>query len=341
MSQSWKTVMENPVLIEVLRGPVVESRHRGAVAVLDGDGKIIMQIGDIERPVFPRSAIKAMQALPLVESGASDAFLFGNKELALACASHSAEEGHVETARTMLARAGITEDAYECGVHWPFDQPIAIDFASNGIKPLQIHNNCSGKHAGFLCYACHEVIDIKGYIGLNHPIQTHIRDVMESVTGAPHAIDQCGTDGCSIPTYAIPLKDLAHGFAKMVTGINLEKQRASAAKRLIEACMAEPWHVAGTGRACTEIMTAAPGKVFAKIGAEGVYCAAIPEMGLGIALKCDDGSERGAAAMINAVLANLLQKQEVSEIYRAKANKQFRNWNKMDIGKLRPTGPLT
>jgi L-asparaginase II len=332
--------MENPVLIEVLRGPVVESRHRGAVAVVDGDGGLVMQIGDIDRPTFPRSAIKAIQALPLVESGAADAFLFGNKELALACASHSAEQGHVETARTMLARAGITEDAYECGVHWPFDQPITIDFASNGVKPLQVHNNCSGKHAGFLCYACHEAIDIKGYVGKDHRVQAHIKDVMASVTGAAHAVDQCGTDGCSIPTYAIPLKDLAHGFAKMTTGIGLEKQRASAAKRLIEACMIEPWHVAGTNRPCTKIMEIAPGKVFAKVGAEGVYCAAIPELGLGIALKCDDGSERGAVAMINAVLAKLLQKQKVSEAYRLAANKSFRNWNKIDIGRFRPAGPL-
>lgn len=332
--------MENPVLVEVFRGPVVESRHRGAVAVVDGDGAIFMQIGDIDVPIFPRSAIKAIQALPLVESGAANAFLFGNKELALACASHSAESGHVETARTMLARAGISEDAYECGVHWPFEQAGTINFATNGIKPLQVHNNCSGKHAGFLCYACHEAIDIKGYTGKDHRVQAHIKDVMASVTGAIHADDQCGIDGCSIPTYAIPLRALAHGFAKMATGVGLEKQRASAAKRLIDACIAEPWHVAGTGRACTKIMETAPGRVFAKIGAEGVYCAAIPDMGLGIALKCDDGSERGAVAIVNAVLAKLLQKHDVSEEYRSAANKTFRNWNKIEIGHFSPSGPL-
>lgn len=332
--------MENPVLIEVLRGPVVESRHRGAVAVVDGDGAIVMQIGNIAMPIYPRSAIKAIQALPLVESGAADAFLFGNKELALACASHSAEQGHVETARTMLARAGISEDDYECGVHWPFEQSGVIDFASHGVKPLQVHNNCSGKHAGFLCYACHEAIDIKGYVRKDHRVQAHIRDVMASVTGAIHADDQCGTDGCSIPTYAIPLKELAHGFAKMTTGVGLEKQRASAAKRLMEACMNEPWHVAGTGRACTKIMEVAPGEVFVKIGAEGVYCAAIPDLGVGIALKCDDGSERGAVAIVNAVLAKLLHKQEVGDVYRRLANKTFRNWNKIEIGRFQSTNAI-
>jgi L-asparaginase II len=332
--------LDNPVLIDVLRGAVVESRHRGAVSVVDGDGKTVLEIGDVQRLTFPRSAIKAIQALPLVESGAADAYLFGNKELALACASHSAEEGHVETVRTMLARAGITEEAYECGVHWPFDQPIAIDFAAKGVRPLQVHNNCSGKHAGFLCYACHEGIETKGYVSAAHKVQAHVRDVMESVTGAVHASDHCGTDGCSIPTYAISLQSLAHGFAKMTTGNGLSPARAKAAKRLMAACMAEPWHVAGTGRACTDIMQAAPGKVFAKIGAEGVYCATIIELGVGIALKCDDGSERGAVAMVNAVLAKLMKSDAVGEHYAAKANKSFRNWNKINIGQLRPVGDL-
>jgi L-asparaginase II len=332
--------MDNPVLVEVLRGAVVESRHRGAVSVVDGDGKPVLTIGDVERPMFPRSAIKAMQAMPLVESGAADDLMFGNKELALACASHNGEEGHVETARTMLARAGITEDAFECGAHWPFDQPILIDFVEHGHKPLAVHNNCSGKHAGFLCFACHEGIDTNGYVALGHKVQDAVRDAMESITGAAHSVDMCGTDGCSIPTYAIPLDKMAHGFAKMATGNGLGPERAKAARRLIEACMAEPWHTAGTGRACTQIMQAAPGRVFAKVGAEGVYAAAIPELGLGIALKCDDGSERGAVAMVNSVLARLFGKDEASELYRTAANKGFRNWNKIEVGKFRPSGPL-
>ncbi len=332
--------MDNPVLIEVLRGAVVESCHRGAVSVVDGDGKSVLTIGDVSRPVFPRSAIKAMQALPLVESGAADDLMFGNRELALACASHNGEDGHVETARTMLARAGITEEAYECGAHWPFYQAHLIEFVEQGKKPLAVHNNCSGKHAGFLCFACHEGIDTNGYVALGHKVQDAVRDAMESVTGAAHSIDECGTDGCSIPTYAIPLQNLAHGFAKMVTGNGLGPERANASRRLIDACMAEPWHVAGTGRACTEIMQNAPMRTFAKYGAESVYTAAIPELGLGIALKCDDGSERGAVAMINAVLSKLFGKDDVAETYRAAANKSFSNWNKIEVGRFRPAGML-
>ena len=332
--------MSNPVLIEVLRGAVVESRHRGAVSVVDGDGKSVLSIGDTGQPVFPRSAIKAIQALPLVESGAADDLMFGNRELALACASHSGEDGHVETARTMLARAGLTEEAYECGAHWPFYQSQLIDFVEHGKKPLPVHNNCSGKHAGFLCFACHEGMETEGYVALGHKVQDAVRDAMEGVTGAAHSVDQCGTDGCSIPTYAIPLNNLAHGFAKMGTGNGLGPSRAKAARQLIEACMAEPWHVAGTGRACTEIMQVAPGRVFAKYGAEAVYTAAIPELGLGIALKCDDGSERGAVAMVNAVLAKLFGKDSAAETYRAAANKGFSNWNKIEVGLFRPAGEL-
>ena len=332
--------MHNPVLIEVLRGPVVESCHRGAVSVVDADGKSVLAIGDVTRPIFPRSAIKAIQALPLVESGAADAFMFGNRELALACASHSGEDCHVETARTMLARAGITEEAYECGAHWPFYQSTLIDFVTQGKKPLPVHNNCSGKHAGFLCFACHEDIDTKGYAALGHKVQDAVRDAMESVTGAAHSIDQCGTDGCSIPTFAIPLESLAHGFARMATGKGLGPERAKAARRLIDACMAEPWQVAGTGRACTEIMQAASGRVFAKYGAEAVYTAAIPELGFGVALKCDDGSERGAVAMVNAVLAKLFGKDDAADPYRRASNKTFSNWNKIEAASIRPAGAL-
>jgi L-asparaginase II len=332
--------MDNPVLAEVLRGAVVESRHRGAVSIVDGDGKPVLTIGDVSHPVFPRSAIKAIQALPLVESGAADAYMFGSRELALACASHSGENGHVETARTMLARAGIAEEALECGAHWPFYQSTLIDFVSQGKKPLPVHNNCSGKHAGFLCFACHEGIDTDGYVTLGHKVQDAVRDAMQSVTGAAHAVEQCGTDGCSIPTYAIPLERLAHGFARMATGNGLGPERAKAARRLVDACMAEPWHVAGTGRACTEIMQAAPGRVFAKYGAEGVYALAIPEQGLGIAIKCDDGTERGVIAMANAVLAKMFGKDDAAERYRVAANKPFCNWNKIEVGRLRPAEDL-
>ncbi len=333
--------MSNPVLVEVIRGSEVESRHRGAVAVCDAYGKAVMSLGDVEVPVFPRSAVKAIQALPLMESGAADRYGFSTKELALACASHSGEAGHVETALGMLKKAGKTGADLECGAHWPFEQQVLIAMAASGNKPTAAHNNCSGKHAGFICTACHEGIDPVGYVGQGHKIQQNVRLAMQEVTGFPHEVDHYGTDGCSIPTYSVPLKNLAQGFAKMATGKGLAPIRAKSARRLLEACMAEPWYVAGTGRADTNLMQAGKGRVFVKVGAEGVYCGAVPELGLGFALKSDDGSERAALSMIAGVLAKLLKSDaELSEKYKEAAKHRYRNWNGMIVGKVKAAGEL-
>src|SRR5437899_3386619 len=268
--------MANPVLVEVLRGAVVESAHRGAVAVFDADGKPVFEIGDTERPVFPRSAVKAIQALPLVESGAADAYGFGGRELALACASHSGERAHVELASAMLSKAGLDRTALECGAHWPSSHEATIALARASGFPNSLHNNCSGKHSGFLCTCVHAGIAHRGYVKAGHALQEMVRDAMQAVTGAAHEVDHCGTDGCSIPTYAVPLKSFALGFARMATGRGFAPERAKAAKRLLSACMAEPFLVAGTGKADLALMQAAPGRIFVKTGAEGVYCAALP-----------------------------------------------------------------
>lgn len=333
--------MSNPVLVEVTRGPLVESRHRGIVAVVDGDGRSVLELGDVSAPVFPRSAVKVMQALPLVETGAADAYGFGNRELALACASHSGEPEHVATAASMLASAGLDGTALECGSHWSSQQPVLIAQVRSGIEPTPLHNNCSGKHSGFVCTACHMGIEHKGYIGHGHPIQSQIRDVMEGLTGTSLGTDICGTDGCSIPTYAIPLRAMAHGFAKMATGSGLGRERAAAARRLFSACMAEPFYVAGTNRFCTRLMTLAPGRIFAKTGAEGVFCAAIPEKGLGIALKCEDGTGRASETMVAAVLSRLFEGDaELHAGLAEMARRDLTNWNGIKVGTVAPAGAL-
>ena len=330
--------MANPVLVEVTRGDLVESRHRGMVVAVDGDGKVVFSQGDIDAVVFPRSACKAMQGLPLVESGAADAHAFGNQELALACSSHSGEPAHARLAGTMLAAAGVDESVLECGAHWSFEQPVLISQARLLDQPSALHNNCSGKHAGFICAACHTGKDLKGYVRYEHPVQAEIRGIMESLTGAALATDNCGVDGCSIPTYAVPLKNLAHGFAKMATGTGLAPVRAKASRRLIDACMAEPFFVAGTKRACTRLMKTAPGRIFAKTGAEGVFCAAIPEKGIAIALKCEDGTTRAAESMVAATLARFFTEEpEIHAALMAQANRSMSNWNGIHVGDIRVT----
>ncbi|KGD85937.1 asparaginase [Rhizobium sp. YS-1r] len=333
--------MQNPVTVEVTRGRLVESRHRGMGVVVDGDGKVVFSFGEAEAAVFPRSACKAMQALPLIESGAADAYGFGNVELALACSSHSGEDAHVATAAAMLAKAGRDDTALECGAHWSSDQNTLIHQARTIEKPTALHNNCSGKHSGFVCTCVHAGMEVKGYVEYDHPLQAEIRGTMEALTGAILGHQNCGTDGCSIPSYAVPLKGLAHGFAKMVTGSSLSPERARASRRLMEACMAEPFYVAGSNRACTKLMEVAPGKIFAKTGAEGVFVAALPDQGLAIAVKCEDGTTRAAEAMIFALISRYFERGgEVQTKLLFMANKSMRNWNGIHVGDVRVTDAL-
>ncbi|MCR4283669.1 MAG: asparaginase, partial [Bauldia sp.] len=232
--------MTNPVLVEVTRGPLVESRHRGAIVVVDAGGQRRAAIGDVEQAIFPRSAVKALQALPLVESGAADRYGFGAAELALACSSHNGEPRHVETATRMLAAAGRGGADLECGPQIPSDRAAADALVRAGKRPSPLHNNCSGKHAGFICFACHSGFEVKGYVDPDHPVQREIAATLEAMTGSRLGPDVRGVDGCSIPTWAIPLDRLALAFTRLVTGKGLSPLRAAAARRLVDACAAEP-----------------------------------------------------------------------------------------------------
>ena len=333
--------MGNPVLVEAVRGKRVESRHRGAVAVAGADGRLVLACGDVERPVYPRSAVKAMQALVLVEAGAADRFGFGAQELALACASHGGEPDHVATAERMLARAGLDATALRCGAHWPLHQPSARALARAGGEASALHNNCSGKHSGFLCAACAMDTDPAAYNDASHPVQREVRGVLEALTGAPLSDELCAIDGCSVPTWAMPLAALACGFARFGSGAGLSATRAAAAARLRAACTAEPWHVAGTGRLCTQLMRAFGARVFVKTGAEGVFCAALPEQGLGLAVKCDDGATRAAEVMIAAAIARFMPDERDRAALAPFVQPVIRNWNGIEVGGLRPTAALT
>jgi L-asparaginase II len=329
--------MNNPVLVEVLRGTVVESRHTGAVVAVDAGGREVLALGDVQRPVFPRSAIKAIQALPLVESGAADGYGFGPEELALACSSHSGEPGHVAVVERMLTRLGLDDSALRCGVHWPIHQPSAQALARGGGAATAVHNNCSGKHAGFLCIACATGADPVRYVQPSHPVQRMVRDTLEVLSQSPLLPNVCAVDGCSAPTWALPLDGLALAFARFGTGTHMLPERARAAARLRDACTAHPWHVAGTGRFCTEVMQKFGARIFLKTGAEGVYCAALPEFGIGIAVKCDDGAGRAAETMMAAALDRLLNNDADSVLLEPFVRPVIRNWNGIAVGGLRPT----
>lgn len=330
--------MSNPVLVETLRGRAVDLRHRGAIAVCDGDGRLVLSAGDVDRPVYPRSAAKIFQALPLVESGAADRYGLSDRELALACSSHSGEDGHVDLAEVMLGKAGLGEPDLACGCHWPvFSRQHLIDFAREGRTPSQLHNNCSGKHAGFLCAACHQEMNPVGYVEAGHQIQRQVKAAQEVVTGHALGSQEGAIDGCSIPAHAFPLRALAHGFARVATGDGLVRARSDALRRLMLACIAHPWFTAGTDRFCTRVMQAGEGEIYAKTGADGVYVAALPGLGLGVALKCDDGSGGAAEIMLAAVLMQLFGEDETMRARLAPLRRQvISNWNGIEVGEIRP-----
>jgi L-asparaginase II len=298
--------MTDPVLVEVTRGPVVESRHRGAIAVVDAAGRRVLAVGDVARPVFPRSAVKPLQALALVESGAAVRYGLGPRELALACASHNGEPRHVEAARLMLEAAGRGPDDLECGPQAPAHAPAAEALVKAGVAPAALHNNCSGKHAGFICVAANRGVRVAGYVQPDHPVQREVTAILSAMTDTALDDRVRGVDGCSIPTYAIPLDRIALGFARFVSGEGIGADRAKAARQLFEACSAEPFYVAGSERFCTRALTLLHGRLIVKGGAEGVFCAGLPERGLGIAVKCDDGAGRAALVAIANLIDALL-----------------------------------
>jgi L-asparaginase II len=333
--------MANPRVVEVTRGFLVESRHRGSGAVIDAAGAVALSFGDIDRPIYPRSAVKAFQALPLIESGAADKFGLSEAEIALACASHSGEAAHVDGAAAMLGKAGLAASALACGAHWPLGEKAERALARSGATPSPLHNNCSGKHAGFLCLACASGWDARGYEAASHPVQRVAKAAIEELVGVTLGADVCGTDGCSIPTYAVPLRALARGFARFATGQGLAPARERAARRIREAVAAHPRMVAGEGRFDTDVMTLLGARVFTKTGAEGVFCAALPELGFGLAVKADDGATRAAQVMIAALIAKFLPMSEPERArFEAFLTPTLRNWNGLEVGRVQPAGPL-
>jgi L-asparaginase II len=333
----------NPILVEVLRGGCAESAHAGAVAVLDADGAVVAALGDIARPVFPRSAVKLLQALPLVESGAADRLGLGAEELALACASHNGEPEHVRTAAAMLTKAGLDAAALECGTHWPYFEPAQRALAQRGERPGPLHNNCSGKHAAFLCLACalaqggDVAAFARGYVAPEHPVMREVTAALSETTGCDLEHAPRGTDGCSIPTYAIPLAALARAYAKVATGLGVAPERARALRRLREAVAAAPFMVGGTGRFDSRVMQRLGERACIKVGAEGVYCAALPEQGLGVAIKIDDGNNARAAEVAMAAVIEALLRLDDDEaaLMRGLSAPRLLNWNGIEVGGLR------
>ena len=334
--------MGDPVLVEVLRGSRVESRHRGAIVVCDVDGREVFTLGDVSAPVFPRSAIKALQAVPLLESGAADRYCLTQAEIALACASHSGEPIHARTALDMLEKCGRGVEVLECGVHWPLSNEAARALAARGAGPTALHNNCSGKHAGFVCLSCAMGVEPSGYVDAGHLAQRQVKAAIEEITKTRLDQHARAIDGCSIPTYATPLRALAHGFARFGAGHGLPPARTAAAGRIRQAAAAHPTMVAGAGRFDTLVAETLGLRAFVKTGAEGVYCAAFPESGLGVAIKCEDGASRAAETAMAALIARFVPLSGAEHAALAsRLAPPILNWNGATVGLIRASSALT
>jgi L-asparaginase II len=324
----------NPVVIEVMRGPIVESRHEGIAAVVKADGTVVASWGDIDQLVLPRSANKPIQAMAFVESGAVEKFGLGDEHVALSCASHNGEARHVETVKAWLKKIGLSENDLECGAHAPKLQSSIEAMARDNALPGPAFNNCSGKHSGFLSTAVTYEEPTEGYIKYDHPVQRRLRDVMTDLCGSDANAFPHGIDGCGIPTLASPLKSLARAMASMADPSRLSNKHAEAATRIRKAMNAEPFMVAGTGRFCTRINGALSGVAQVKTGAEGVFCGMLPTLGLGVALKMWDGAGRASEVAMTALLDHLgvLPPAEKDEL----EHPAIRNVVGLLVGEMRP-----
>ncbi len=292
-------------MIAVHRGLGVESLHHGMAVVADANGRVVAHWGDVDQAVFPRSAIKPLQALALVETGAAAAFDVTDAELALACASHAGMALHTEAVAGWLDRLGLGPAALACGAHPPNDPETAAALIGAGAAPSALHNNCSGKHAGMLTTARHKGESLDGYTEIAHPVQQRILGILEMMTAQNLGSAPVGRDGCSVPTVAVPLGGLAVAMAALGDRRNLPDRRAEAAARVCRAWAAHPDLIHGPGYTDSRLNRAFAGEILVKRGAEGCYCAAMPAARLGLALKIADGASRAAAPALIAILAQL------------------------------------
>ncbi|RYG91542.1 asparaginase [Loktanella sp. IMCC34160] len=323
------------MLAEVWRGDIVECVHRGHAAICDATGELIESWGDPDAVAYPRSSSKMIQALPLVESGAADRFGLTSDRLALSCASHIGAAYHTDRVRAWIAELGLTDAAFRCGPQMPSDPEASTALIKTDQSPCQYHNNCSGKHSGFLTLAKHLGAGPE-YVDIDHPVQTAVRSAFEDVTGTESPL--WAVDGCSAPNFATSVRAMAAGMATFAAAGAAAGHRDAAMVRLREAMMTHPELVSGNDKACTDLMRACKGQAAIKGGAEGYYVAILPGLKLGVALKVEDGAKRGSELAITAILARLGVLDPNHPAARKYLNAPIRNWRGIETGMVRP-GP--
>jgi L-asparaginase II len=330
--------VSNLLRILATRGDLVESAHAVSVAVVTHGGGVVAAAGDPHLVTFWRSAAKPFQALPLLEEGGAAHYGLGTEELALACASHSSEPIHLEVTDRFLGKIGCTEEDLACGPHPPLGAEVASRLTREGGRATPRWSNCSGKHSGMLAQAKHRGWPTKGYEAKDHPVQQRIMAGMEQWTGVPTARLSLAVDGCQATCFGLPLSGMARAYAALGAAATPELGI------LRDAMMTRADLVAGTGRSCTDVMQAAPGKVIVKLGADGVYCGALVGTGFGFALKVEDGDMRTLPVALLAVLDALAAKAGWSERWSTLIPQhggfEIRNTRKVVTGRVSADGGL-
>ncbi|MQQ08510.1 asparaginase [Epibacterium sp. SM1979] len=330
--------MTNPVpLVEVWRGDLLESFHFGHAVVCDGDGQIVEAWGDPDAVVYPRSSAKMIQALPLVTSGAAEKYGLGPQQLALASASHSGADLHVTAVQNWVEKLGLGEADFCCGPQTPKDRAERERLIRADQKPSQFHNNCSGKHAGFLTLNQYLGGDAD-YTAVDHPVQQTVRATFDALTG--ETSQHVGLDGCSAPNFSCSMRGMARAMAWFATAHHREDAQSLAAVQIRDAMMAHPELVAGEGRACTRLMRAMDGKGAVKTGAEAYFIAILPEIEKGVALKITDGGTRAAESAIAAILVRLGVLHADHPDAQAFVQAPITNWRGLKCGEMRPAAAL-
>lgn len=320
--------MTNPVVVQVTRGQLVENRHRAAAAICDSSGDIIESWGDINAAILPRSSIKMIQALPLIESGAAKAAALTPKHLALACASHQGAEIHTDLISTWLTCVGMSVDDLLCGPQPPRDATVK----AKSRTATRLLNNCSGKHTGFLTLAKHLGAKTSGYLETDQPVQRAIADAFAEVTETEQPLS-FGIDGCSAPNFAAPLVGIAHAMAKFAEPNLLGGTRAEAASQLVDAMKAHPILFSGDGRACLALTTATEGRAVVKTGADGVFTGICPEKDLGFCLKIDDGNVPACETLCAALLVRIGALDSNHPTAQHYLGTRITNWNGEMVGR--------
>jgi len=334
----------SPLIIEVTRGELIESRHRGSIAAVDGRGRLAASVGDISVRTWYRSAAKPFQTLALVESGAAEAFGLTPAELSVITGSHSGEEIHLEAVRAILEKTGLTETSLLCGAHMPFDDAAARELRSSGRSPSVLHNNCSGKHAGMLAFCRHLGAPVENYIDPGHPIQRRIRSLLAEFSGIGEDEIDVAIDGCSAPVFGLTIEEMARGYGALVAGSIHE----GSAARVVGAMIEYPEMVGGSRkRLDTDLMRVMNGSLISKVGAEGVQLLGVRPNGayphgLGIAIKIEDGDIRRARdPVVIETLRHLglIDPRQAGALSAYAGSKLF-NYRGLEVGEVRPAFTL-